>query len=349
MTETLDKEGRNLKVSESGVAAGEPAAPAFQPGDNGVAIIRGLENKASLPGEFKAAGTDLTIQMDGALERDSGNEARRQQVQTICRQMDELSLSDGRQQAMVVTSDSWNSTSGTMWLCERKDGHWLPTEKHWAVDLGRNGMAWGDGLLKKDDEAEPGNNGVAQKDDGALPNDNGPVRKHEGDGRAPAGVFEIGDAFGYNPSSPDGTKLPYRQATDNDFFVDDEKSPYYNTWQKGPAVNPDAGPSANGSPVPGWTSAETMHLKDNRYELGIVVKHNMDPPVPGDGSAIFLHEWRKYGETTSGCTSMAPENMGKLMRWLDPAKKPLLVQLPAEPGAMEQFGKMQIDSERESS
>ena len=71
-----------------------------------------------------------------------------------------------------------------------------------------------------------------------------------------------------------------------------------------------------------------MRRDDHVYELGVVVEHN-DACVPGRGSAIFLHVWREPGAPTAGCTSMARDDLLRLLRWLDPAAEPLLVQLPA--------------------
>ena len=35
-------------------------------------------------------------------------------------------------------------------------------------------------------------------------------------------------------------------------------------------------------------------------------------------------------ETTEGCTAMARENIEKLLKMLEPAKNPVLIQLPAD-------------------
>jgi len=46
--------------------------------------------------------------------------------------------------------------------------------------------------------------------------------------------------------------------------------------------------------------------------------------VKGKGSAIFLHVW-KGGGATLGCVSMPEEMVLKILGWLDPAKKPLII------------------------
>jgi hypothetical protein len=70
-----------------------------------------------------------------------------------------------------------------------------------------------------------------------------------------------------------------------------------------------------------------MRLPDDRYKWGIVVAHNL-PPLPGAGSCIFLHVWKNSATTTVGCTAMPEKALVTLLRWLDPAKDPLLIQMP---------------------
>jgi len=131
--------------------------------------------------------------------------------------------------------------------------------------------------------------------------------KREGDGKSPTGVFALGLAFGYNPFVE--TKMPYRQATDDDFWVDDADSEDYNRWVKG---------------EPNAVSWEKMKRDDDQYKYGVVIGYNMDPVVKGKGSAIFLHVWND-GDSTLGCVAMSEEMILKILAWLDPAKKPLII------------------------
>jgi len=130
--------------------------------------------------------------------------------------------------------------------------------------------------------------------------------KREGDGKSPSGVFPLGIAFGYDPSVT--TRMPYRQATEDDFWVDDVNSEDYNKWVKG---------------KPNATSWEKMRRDDDQYKYGLVIEYNTNPVVKGKGSAIFLHVWRDGGPTL-GCVSMPEEMVSKILGWLDPAKKPLI-------------------------
>ncbi len=131
--------------------------------------------------------------------------------------------------------------------------------------------------------------------------------KREGDGKSPSGIFPLGIAFGYGPSVV--TKMPYRQATDDDFWVDDVNSEDYNKWVQG---------------RPNAVSWEKMRRDDDQYKYGVVIEYNMHPILKGKGSAIFLHVWNR-GESTVGCVSMSEEMILKILGWLDPAKKPLII------------------------
>jgi len=131
--------------------------------------------------------------------------------------------------------------------------------------------------------------------------------KREGDGKTPSGIFPLGIAFGYDASV--ATKMPYRQATEDDFWVDDVNSQDYNKWVKG---------------QPNAASWEKMKRDDGQYKYGVVIEYNTRPVVKGEGSAIFLHVW-KPGESTSGCVSMSEEMVLKILGWLDPVRKPLIV------------------------
>ncbi len=135
--------------------------------------------------------------------------------------------------------------------------------------------------------------------------------KREGDRRAPAGVFALGTAFGPG-TAPYSGNWPWRTTTERDRFVDDPSSPAYNSWQ---TLAPDGARR--------WQSAERLAS----YSLGLVVKHNMDPVEPGAGSAIFVHPWRDADTPTVGCTALPREALGTVLDWLDPAARPVLVQV----------------------
>jgi D-alanyl-D-alanine dipeptidase len=114
-----------------------------------------------------------------------------------------------------------------------------------------------------------------------------------------------------------GVKLPYQHLTGAIECVDDVKSVNYNA-----IVDRDLVKSVD------WNSSEKMQSVGECYRLGVVVEHNTDPRAAGGGSCVFLHIWKTPTTPTSGCTAMEGKQMEKLVTWLDPAKRPVLVQLP---------------------
>lgn len=142
-------------------------------------------------------------------------------------------------------------------------------------------------------------------------------QKTEGDGKAPAGLFALGPAFGQAQYRGDAPHLSFFTITDDLECVDDPCSQYYNQLVR-----------RNSIATPDWTSAEKMQEVGPVYALGIVVRHNTDPIQPGAGSAIFVHVWSAPNHGTAGCTAMSLENLQELTHWLDDDKSPCLLQLP---------------------
>jgi len=200
-------------------------------------------------------------------------------------------------QLLVVTSPDWTSPTARLQRWRRTDGGWIAVGGLVPVRLGRTGLGWGRGL-------DPAS--------GRTPGE--PV-KREGDERAPAGVFELGPAFGELPRYTDGTRLSLRVTTRALRCVDDPASALYNQLTESPS---------------GYESAEVMARGDLQYSIGVFVAHNPAPLRPGAGSCIFLHVWAAPESATVGCTAMAIEAMAQLVGWLDERERPLLVQLPDE-------------------
>ena len=207
-------------------------------------------------------------------------------------------IPSGSRQLIVVTTPEWSATAGRLHRFTRDDStdRWRPAGPPVPVVVGRAGLGWGRGL---------------HPDAGRGP------RKAEGDGRAPAGVFALTEAFGYAPADSVETGLPYLQATPDLECVDDPSSGFYNRVLRRSAVDAD------------WDSHEEMRRSDVLYRRGVVVAHNASPTVPSGGSCIFLHVWRGPRSTTSGCTAMPEAPLADVIRWLDDEAVPVLVQLPA--------------------
>ena len=203
------------------------------------------------------------------------------------------SLLHNAKQALYVETSSVSAIRGALKLYERKNerNRWRLVFS-FPVTVGRSGLA-----------KDPAN--VLQ-----LP-DIMPV-KHEGDGKSPAGIFQLGAIFSYHDLQK--LHMPFVRVDTTDLCVDDENSAYYNTLIRSDSAKHD------------YSSFEYMKRRDSLYEYGVWVLYNSTPVIRGNGSCIFLHVWRDENSPTAGCTAMSRENILKLIYRLDKKKNPVLVQ-----------------------
>ncbi len=204
-------------------------------------------------------------------------------------------------QLIVTRAPSWTSNKAQLQGYQRASARdaWQPVfSKKIPVLLGRAGMAWGRGVF----EPPAGS---------AMP------MKVEKDWKAPAGVFQLGKLFGYASSPPRGSAWPYHQVGEFDAYVDDPQNPYYNQHIR---VRP--------TQIPPWFAKQRMRLGDAAYKWMLEISHNQRPAWPGYGSAIFFHVRRGPDKPSAGCTTMALEDLERLLRWVNPAAYPHYVLLP---------------------
>lgn len=203
-------------------------------------------------------------------------------------------------QLVVAIAPDWNSIHGHARMFERAGpgAEWTPKGAAFPVLFGKNGVAWGTGIAGQDEHG---------------------LRKKERDGRAPAGIFRIGQVYGYEPKLPAGGDYPYRQVTEADIWSDDPRSPNYNRHVVIDPKNP-----------PDNYSHEKMRSGDFAYHWLVDIRHNSDPPVPGDGSAIFFHIRRGVNRPTAGCTTMEESQLVKMIAWLRTSHHPCYALLPQE-------------------
>ena len=193
-------------------------------------------------------------------------------------------------QLIVVSTQNWSTPNGTLQRYEKTDT-WHKVGKAIEIKLGRNGLGWGIGLH-------------------TIPKDAKYIKK-EGDGKSPAGIFTLKQAFGYFPFVVD---YPYEVYKSTDHCVDDVNSKLYNKIVDSSKVNVD------------YKSKEHMRFPKNYYKYGIVVNHNHIDEAGAKrsaGSCIFIHI---KSVPTAGCTVMREDEMKEIIEWLDVNKHPLLVQ-----------------------
>ncbi len=194
-------------------------------------------------------------------------------------------------QLLVVTTKNWSTPNGMLQRYELTDKEWKKAGKAIKIKLGRNGLGWGIGLHTTPKDAK--------------------IIKKEGDGKAPAGIFTLKQAFGYQPFV---VEYPYEVYRATDHCVDDVNSKFYNKIVDSTKVKID------------YKSKEHMKFPKDYYKYGIVVNHNhIDEAgaVKGAGSCIFIHI-KKI--PTAGCTVMTQREMKEVIGWLDIESDPLLVQ-----------------------
>lgn len=200
-------------------------------------------------------------------------------------------------QLILGLTEHADSSSATLQRYVRTETGWQPVSPPIPARIGAEGLAWGIGLHPP----QPG------------------LQKVEGDWRAPAGVFRIGEALGDELLS-EPLDWPMVTVTERTLWVEDATSPLYNRRHVVPADRP----------LTEWETSQRMRLGDPAHRLKVVIEHNTAPPVAGSGSAIFFHIWRRDGAApTAGCTAMAAGELESLVRWLLPEAAPVFALLTA--------------------
>lgn len=190
----------------------------------------------------------------------------------------ENKIGESAQILLVIDNSSLFSTKTNVYAMEKRDNKWQMAFEPFNAVIGVKGFAA---------EGE----------------------KKEGDGKTPSGIYPLKMTFGYDATI--GTKMPYRQALDDDVWIDDPQADDYNRWVKKSETRA--------------ASYERMRRNDNLYKYGIVIEYNTSPVIKGNGSAIFLHIWKGESVPTAGCVAVSEEDIIKIIGWLDPAASPLII------------------------
>ncbi|MBV8505733.1 MAG: L,D-transpeptidase family protein [Alphaproteobacteria bacterium] len=130
--------------------------------------------------------------------------------------------------------------------------------------------------------------------------------KHEGDGATPAGSYPLVSIL-YRPDrvAPPLSLLPVKPLAPSDGWVDEPFDPNYNRPVS----------------LPYPASAERMWREDDLYDAVVVIGYNMEPVVPGAGSAIFLHIATPDLAPTAGCVAVNREILLGLLPLLGPGSR----------------------------
>lgn len=112
--------------------------------------------------------------------------------------------------------------------------------------------------------------------------------KREGDGATPRGVHRIVGML-YRPdrlARPADWAVPIRPG---DLWSDAAEDEDYNMMVRAPYA----------------PSHEVLRRADPLYDLVLLTDWNWPYAVPGRGSAIFIHQWRRPGFPTEGCIGLS--------------------------------------------
>lgn len=135
--------------------------------------------------------------------------------------------------------------------------------------------------------------------------------KREGDGGTPAGPLRLVEVLYRADRVPrPQTPLPVRPIMPDDGWCDDPADPDYNRPVR----------------LPFGPSHERLWLEEEVYDILVVLDWNLERPVPGRGSAIFLHVARPDLAPTAGCVALS---LPDLQRVLKEGVAALLVVAPA--------------------
>lgn len=126
--------------------------------------------------------------------------------------------------------------------------------------------------------------------------------KREGDGKTPLGTYPMRRVF-YRPDKVVAPKcaLPVAPLSPSLGWCDDPAHAAYNHLVQ----------------LPFSGSHEKMWREDTLYNLVLVIGHNDDPPMPGLGSAIFIHCAKEGLKPTEGCVAMPEPAMLNFLRALN--------------------------------
>ena len=128
--------------------------------------------------------------------------------------------------------------------------------------------------------------------------------KREGDGATPAGLMRVTGLL----YRPDRLRPPVRGARaigPGDLWSDDPADPAYNRPVRAPHT----------------PSHERLRRADPLYDLVALTDWNTAPPVPGAGSAIFVHVWRARGFPTAGCVALRRDHLLWIAARLEPRSR----------------------------
>ncbi|MCB4457644.1 L,D-transpeptidase family protein [Leisingera sp. McT4-56] len=134
--------------------------------------------------------------------------------------------------------------------------------------------------------------------------------KREGDGATPVGIHRIAGML----YRPDRLRRPAPWAEPigpRDLWSDDAGHGSYNHRVRAPYA----------------FSHERLRRADPLYDLVLITDWNWPDAIPGKGSAIFLHQWRRPGFSTEGCIAFSRTDLHWLAARIQPGTRVIVPAL----------------------
>lgn len=128
--------------------------------------------------------------------------------------------------------------------------------------------------------------------------------KHEGDGATPIGTHRIIEML-YRPDRIPKPAPWARAIRHGDLWSDDMGQPDYNQLVQAPYAH----------------SHERLMRADPLYDLVLVTDWNYPDAFSGQGSAIFVHRWRKPRHPTEGCVAYHPKDLAWIASQIVPGTR----------------------------
>jgi L,D-peptidoglycan transpeptidase YkuD (ErfK/YbiS/YcfS/YnhG family) len=141
-------------------------------------------------------------------------------------------------------------------------------------------------------------------------------QRKQNTGTTPLGTFRLLSSFGTHPRAS-AWKLDHRLVRPGDYWVQDNRSAYYNRYR-----NKSEGGFRWWLPESNSNSSERLADFPRQYEYSIVTSFNDANQVRHRGAGIFLHV--NGGGATAGCVSAPRWFLVRAMATLDPDLRPVI-------------------------
>ena len=202
-------------------------------------------------------------------------------------------------QLIVVTSQSWRTSHGSLQAWQDKAGSWTRVLGPVPARLGWNGWAIG-------------------------------TRRRQNTGTTPAGVYGLSSAFGL--LEPPGVRLPYHLVQRGNWWpYDPRDASTYNVmqWNRHPHATwrtTWAEHLITYRPEYRYAVVVDFNLPSGIHRVASGERVATQPANTRRGGGIFVHV--NGSGATAGCVSVAAQQMRWLVRWLNPTATPLIAMGP---------------------